>query len=147
MNKQSNKNLLLIIINMFFCCQKIQRQHQIQQQHQYQQSNLKSALVNSGNNIITSYPRKPPSLVGSNNSGSNLSVQLQQQQQQQQHQLPQLPQQQQQQQQQQINVGNIGGLAVMYDYDQIACKSRQAMSPEALKVRRAPAVLQPPTIV
>ncbi|XP_011500520.1 PREDICTED: muscle M-line assembly protein unc-89 [Ceratosolen solmsi marchali] len=39
------------------------------------------------------------------------------------------------------------GLAVMYDYDQIACKSRTAMSPEALKVRRAPAVFQPPTIV
>jgi hypothetical protein len=39
------------------------------------------------------------------------------------------------------------GLAVMYDYDQIACKSRAAMSPEALKVRRAPAVFQPPTIV
>ena len=41
-----------------------------------------------------------------------------------------------------------GGLAVMYDYDQIARQNqRSAMSPEALKVRRAPAVLQPPTIV
>lgn len=39
-----------------------------------------------------------------------------------------------------------GGLAVMYDYDQIT-KQQRAMSPEALKVRRAPAVLQPPTIV
>ncbi|XP_017893195.1 hemicentin-1-like [Ceratina calcarata] len=39
-----------------------------------------------------------------------------------------------------------GGLAVTYDYDQIA-KQVRAMSPEALKVRRAPAVLQPPTIV
>ncbi|XP_066590101.1 irregular chiasm C-roughest protein-like [Prorops nasuta] len=40
-----------------------------------------------------------------------------------------------------------GGLAaVMYDYDRITKQSR-AMSPEALKVRRAPAVLQPPTIV
>ncbi|KAG7206458.1 hypothetical protein KM043_003809 [Ampulex compressa] len=39
-----------------------------------------------------------------------------------------------------------GGLAVMYDYDQIV-KQARTMSPEALKVRRAPAVLQPPTIV
>ncbi|XP_078037103.1 synaptogenesis protein syg-1 [Augochlora pura] len=39
-----------------------------------------------------------------------------------------------------------GGLAVTYDYDQIT-KQVRAMSPEALKVRRAPAVLQPPTIV
>lgn len=39
-----------------------------------------------------------------------------------------------------------GGLAVMYDYNQIA-KHTRTMSPEALKVRRAPAVLQPPTIV
>lgn len=39
-----------------------------------------------------------------------------------------------------------GGLAVMYDYDQIA-KQTRTMSPEALKVRRAPAVLQAPTIV
>ncbi|KAJ8679689.1 hypothetical protein QAD02_015476 [Eretmocerus hayati] len=45
-------------------------------------------------------------------------------------------------------IGGIeGGLAVMYDYDQIGCKQRTTMSPEALKVRRAPAVLQPPTIV
>jgi len=34
----------------------------------------------------------------------------------------------------------------MYDYNHIA-KQTRAMSPEALKVRRAPAVLQPPTIV
>lgn len=34
----------------------------------------------------------------------------------------------------------------MYDYNHIA-KQTHAMSPEALKVRRAPAVLQPPTIV
>ncbi|XP_058796810.1 hemicentin-2 isoform X2 [Phymastichus coffea] len=92
--------------------------------------------------------------------------QHQQQQQQYQHQqvhqqLQQYHQQQQQQQQQQncgpkgAMMGGVygrkpsieGGLAVMYDYDQIACKSRAAMSPEALKVRRAPAVLQPPTIV
>lgn len=33
-----------------------------------------------------------------------------------------------------------------YDYNHIA-KQTRAMSPEALKVRRAPAVLQPPTIV
>lgn len=33
-----------------------------------------------------------------------------------------------------------------YDYSHIA-KQARAMSPEALKVRRAPAVLQPPTIV
>lgn len=39
-----------------------------------------------------------------------------------------------------------GGLAVTYDYDQIT-KHVHAMSPEALKIRRAPAVLQPPTIV
>lgn len=39
-----------------------------------------------------------------------------------------------------------GGLAVTYDYDQIT-KQVRAISPEALKVRRAPAVLQPPTIV
>lgn len=39
-----------------------------------------------------------------------------------------------------------GNLAVLYDYDQIA-KQARAMSPEALKVRRAPAVLQPPTMV
>ncbi|CAL7939041.1 unnamed protein product [Xylocopa violacea] len=39
-----------------------------------------------------------------------------------------------------------GGLAVTYDYDQIT-KQVRSMSPEALKVRRAPAVLQPPTIV
>ncbi|XP_031845808.2 irregular chiasm C-roughest protein [Nomia melanderi] len=39
-----------------------------------------------------------------------------------------------------------GGLAATYDYDQIT-KQVRAMSPEALKVRRAPAVLQPPTIV
>ncbi|XP_015122595.1 hemicentin-2 [Diachasma alloeum] len=39
-----------------------------------------------------------------------------------------------------------GGLAVMYDYNQIA-RQTQTMSPEALKVRRAPAVLQAPTIV
>ncbi|XP_057323936.1 kin of IRRE-like protein 1 [Microplitis mediator] len=39
-----------------------------------------------------------------------------------------------------------GGLAVMYDYNQIVKHSR-TLSPEALKVRRAPAVLQPPTIV
>ncbi|XP_015594587.1 hemicentin-1 [Cephus cinctus] len=43
-------------------------------------------------------------------------------------------------------VSQDGGLAVMYDYDQIA-KQRRAMSPEALKVRRAPAILQAPTIV
>ncbi|XP_031778768.1 hemicentin-2 isoform X2 [Nasonia vitripennis] len=101
--------------------------------------------------------------------------QQQQQQQQQHHQHHQQHQQQQQQQQQhpqqqyqhQLHQNSLkqgmmtgsggygrkppsgveGGLAVMYDYDQIACKSRTAMSPEALKVRRAPAVLQPPTIV
>ncbi|XP_074095246.1 irregular chiasm C-roughest protein [Cotesia typhae] len=39
-----------------------------------------------------------------------------------------------------------GGLAVMYDYNQIVKHSR-TLSPEALKIRRAPAVLQPPTIV
>ncbi|XP_014612836.1 PREDICTED: hemicentin-2-like [Polistes canadensis] len=39
-----------------------------------------------------------------------------------------------------------GNLAVLYDYDQIA-KQARTMSPEALKVRRAPAVLQPPTMV
>lgn len=39
-----------------------------------------------------------------------------------------------------------GGLAVMYDYNQITKQSR-ALSPEAMKVRRAPAILQPPTIV
>ena len=39
-----------------------------------------------------------------------------------------------------------GGLAVMYDYDQMAKQSR-TMSPEALKVRRAPVVLQAPTLV
>ncbi|XP_034948743.1 hemicentin-2-like [Chelonus insularis] len=39
-----------------------------------------------------------------------------------------------------------GGLAVMYDYNQIV-KNSGTLSPEALKVRRAPAVLQPPTIV
>ncbi|XP_076231230.1 synaptogenesis protein syg-1 [Calliopsis andreniformis] len=39
-----------------------------------------------------------------------------------------------------------GGLAVTYDYDQIT-KQVRTMSPEALKIRRAPAVLQPPTIV
>lgn len=39
-----------------------------------------------------------------------------------------------------------GGLAVMYDYDQMS-KPTRTMSPEALKVRRAPAVLQAPTIV
>lgn len=39
-----------------------------------------------------------------------------------------------------------GGLAVTYDYDQIVQQAR-TMSPEALKVRRAPAVLQAPTIV
>ena len=38
------------------------------------------------------------------------------------------------------------GLSVMYDYDQIS-KQTRTMSPEALKVRRAPVVLQPPTIV
>ncbi|XP_012535548.1 hemicentin-2 [Monomorium pharaonis] len=38
-----------------------------------------------------------------------------------------------------------GGQGV-YDYSRIA-KQTRAMSPEALKVRRAPAVLQPPTIV
>lgn len=38
------------------------------------------------------------------------------------------------------------GLAVMYDYNQIS-KQTRTMSPEALKVRRAPAVLQAPTIV
>ncbi|CAG5100846.1 Similar to rst: Irregular chiasm C-roughest protein (Drosophila melanogaster) [Cotesia congregata] len=39
-----------------------------------------------------------------------------------------------------------GGLAVMYDYNQIVKHSR-TLSPEALKIRRAAAVLQPPTIV
>lgn len=39
-----------------------------------------------------------------------------------------------------------GGLAVMYNYDQVTKRSN-TMSPEALEVRRAPAVLQPPTIV
>lgn len=39
-----------------------------------------------------------------------------------------------------------GGLTVTYDYNQIA-KQVRTISPEALKVRRAPAVLQPPTIV
>ncbi|KAK0168845.1 hypothetical protein PV327_002611 [Microctonus hyperodae] len=41
---------------------------------------------------------------------------------------------------------NDSGLAVMYDYNQIT-KQTRTMSPEALKVRRAPVVLQPPTIV
>ncbi|XP_011299988.1 hemicentin-1 [Fopius arisanus] len=39
-----------------------------------------------------------------------------------------------------------GGLAVMYDYNQIV-KQTGTISPEALKVRRAPVVLQAPTIV
>ncbi|XP_043250627.1 hemicentin-1-like [Colletes gigas] len=39
-----------------------------------------------------------------------------------------------------------GGLAVTYDYDQIT-KQVRAISPEAMKLRNAPAVLQPPTIV
>lgn len=38
-----------------------------------------------------------------------------------------------------------GGLSVMYNYDQVT--KQRTMSPEALEVRRAPAVLQPPTIV
>lgn len=38
------------------------------------------------------------------------------------------------------------GLSVMYNYDQMN-KQTRTMSPEALKVRRAPAVLQAPTIV
>ncbi|XP_014233333.1 kin of IRRE-like protein 3 [Trichogramma pretiosum] len=105
--------------------QTIQRQHIVNQQ-QLQQCNLKSALVqNSGGMMSVSagmYPRKQQSssLASSNNTTTTMSG---------------------------GSLVGIGGLAVMYDYDQIACKSRQAMSPEALKVRRAPAVLQPPTIV
>lgn len=38
------------------------------------------------------------------------------------------------------------GLAVMHGYEHIS-KQARAMSPEALKVRRAPAILQSPTIV
>lgn len=38
------------------------------------------------------------------------------------------------------------GLSVMYDYDQIS-KQTRTLSPEALKVRRAPAIMQVPTIV
>ncbi|CAB0033530.1 unnamed protein product [Trichogramma brassicae] len=107
--------------------QTIQRQHIVNQQ-QLQQCNLKSALVqNSGGMMGVSagmYPRKQQSssLASSNNTTTTMSGGG-------------------------GSLVGIGGLAVMYDYDQIACKSRQAMSPEALKVRRAPAVLQPPTIV
>lgn len=39
-----------------------------------------------------------------------------------------------------------GGLAVMYDYNQII-KQPRTLSPEALTVRRAAAILQPATIV
>lgn len=41
---------------------------------------------------------------------------------------------------------SLDGNQGVYDYSRIA-KQTHAMSPEALKVRRAPAVLQPPTIV
>ncbi|XP_018044956.1 PREDICTED: hemicentin-2-like [Atta colombica] len=41
---------------------------------------------------------------------------------------------------------SLDGSQGVYDYNRIA-KQTRAMSPEALKVRRAPAVLQPPTIV
>ncbi|XP_011162427.1 hemicentin-1 [Solenopsis invicta] len=41
---------------------------------------------------------------------------------------------------------SLDGGQNVYDYSRIA-KQTRAMSPEALKVRRAPAVLQPPTIV
>jgi len=41
---------------------------------------------------------------------------------------------------------SLDGSQGVYDYSRIA-KQTRAMSPEALKLRRAPAVLQPPTIV
>lgn len=46
-----------------------------------------------------------------------------------------------------VKKSNLDGCSQnVYDYNHIA-KQTRAMSPEALKVRRAPAVLQPPTIV